>query len=220
MVLEKALESPLGCKGIKPVHPKGNQSWKFIGRTDAEAETLILWPRDAKTWFIWKDPDAGKDWGQEKKGTTEDEIDGWIASPTGWTWVWASSGSWWWTGKPGLLKSTGSQRVRHYWGTELNSEALLQVAIEEGRQETQSVPSQSLLVVRPGLNLTIQCLLVALVPWSMPCLTPPWGLSCLVWGEMVEPGLNHWPFSWVCTDLETLWHLEAWSLVAPEHKDH
>ena len=76
-VLEKALESPLDYKEIQPVHPKGNQSWVFIGRTDAEAETPILWPPHAKSWLIWKDPDAGKDWGQEEKGPTEDEMAGW-----------------------------------------------------------------------------------------------------------------------------------------------
>ena len=67
----------LDCKEIKPVNPKGNQSWIFIGRTDAETETPVLWPPDVKNWLIWKDPDAGKDWGQEEKGTTEDEIVGW-----------------------------------------------------------------------------------------------------------------------------------------------
>ena len=77
VVLEKTLESPLDCKENQPVYPKGNQSWVFIGRTDVEAETLILWPPDAKSWLIWKDPDAGKDWGQEEKGTTEDEMVGW-----------------------------------------------------------------------------------------------------------------------------------------------
>ena len=77
VVLEKTLESPLDCKKIQPVHPKGNQSWIFIGRTDAEVETPILWPPDAKNWLIWKDPDAGKDWRWEEKGTTEDEIVGW-----------------------------------------------------------------------------------------------------------------------------------------------
>ena len=76
VVLEKTLESPLDCKEIQLVHPKGNQSWIFIGRTDAEAETPILWPPDAKSWFIGKDPDAGKNWGKEK-GMTEDEVDGW-----------------------------------------------------------------------------------------------------------------------------------------------
>ena len=76
VVLEKTLESPLDCKEIQPVHPKGDQSWVFIGRTDAEAETPILWPPDAKSWLIWKDPDAGRNWGQEK-WTTEDEMVGW-----------------------------------------------------------------------------------------------------------------------------------------------
>ena len=77
VVLEKTLESPLECKEIQPVHPKGDQSWVFIGRTDAEAETPMLWPPDGKSWLIWKDPDAGRDWGQEEKGTTEDEMVGW-----------------------------------------------------------------------------------------------------------------------------------------------
>ena len=77
VVLEKTLESPLDYKEIKPVHPKGNQSWIFIGRTDAEAETPILWPPDAKSWLIWKDPDSGTDWRQEEKGTTADETVGW-----------------------------------------------------------------------------------------------------------------------------------------------
>ena len=74
---EKTLESPLDCKEIQPAHPKEDQSWVSIGRTDVEAETPILWPPDAKSWLIWKDPDAGKDWRQEKKGTTEDEMVGW-----------------------------------------------------------------------------------------------------------------------------------------------
>ena len=77
VVLEKTLECPLDCKEIQPVHPKGDQSWVSIGRTYAEAETPILWPPDAKSWLIWKDPDAGKDWGQEEKGTREDEMVGW-----------------------------------------------------------------------------------------------------------------------------------------------
>ena len=77
MVLEKTLESPLDCKEIQPVHPK-DQSWVFIGRTDVEAETPILWPPDEKSRLIGKDPDAGRDWGQEEKGTTEDEMAGWL----------------------------------------------------------------------------------------------------------------------------------------------
>ena len=76
-VLEKTLQSPLECKEIKPVRPKGNQSWIFIRRTDAEAETPTLWPPDSKNWLIWKDPDVGKDWRWEEKGTTEGEMVGW-----------------------------------------------------------------------------------------------------------------------------------------------
>ena len=77
MVLEKTLESSLDCKEIQPVHPKGDQSWAFIGRTDVEAETPILWPPHAKSGLTGKDPEAGRDWGQEEKGTTEDEMAGW-----------------------------------------------------------------------------------------------------------------------------------------------
>ena len=76
-MLEKTLESPLDCKEIQPVHPKGDPSWVFIGRTDIEAETPALWPPDAESWLIWKDPDAGKDWGQEEKWKMEDEMVGW-----------------------------------------------------------------------------------------------------------------------------------------------
>ena len=117
VVLEKTLESPLDYKAIQPVHPKGKQSWIFIGRTDAESETPILWPPDVKNWLIWKDLDAGKDWNQEEE-MTEDEMVG--SSPTRWTAVWVNSGRWWWTRRPGALQSMGSQRVRHNWVTELN----------------------------------------------------------------------------------------------------
>ena len=77
VVLKKTLESPLNCKEIQPVLPKGNQSWILIERIDVEAETLVIWPHDVKNWLIWKDPGAGKDWRQEEKGTTEDEMIGW-----------------------------------------------------------------------------------------------------------------------------------------------
>ena len=118
-VLEKTLESPLDCKEIQPVHSKGNQSWIFIGRTDVEAESPILWSPDVKSCLIWKDPDAGR----LKVGGEGDNRgwDCWMASQTQWTWVWVSSGSWWWTGKPGMLQSMGSQRVGHIWASELNS---------------------------------------------------------------------------------------------------
>ena len=117
VVLEKTLESLLDRKEIQPIHPKGNQSWIFIGRT--VAETPLLWPPDVKTWLIWKDPDAGQDWRQKEKGDNRG-LDGWMASPTQWTWVWVSSGSWWWTGKSGVLQSMGLQRVGHDWATEPN----------------------------------------------------------------------------------------------------
>ena len=112
---EKKLETPLDCKEIQAVHPKGNQSWIFIGTTDAEAETPIIWPCDVKNWLIGKDPDAGKDWRQEETGKIDRGWDGWMASLTQWTWVWVSSRSWWWTGKPDMLQSVGSQRVGHEW---------------------------------------------------------------------------------------------------------
>ena len=120
VVLEKTRKSPLDCKEIQPVHHKGDQSWVFIKRTDVEAETPILWPPEVKNWLIWKDPDAGKDW---KAGGEGDDRgwDGWMASPTQWTGVWVNSGSWWWTGRPGMLWSMGSQGVGHDWATELNS---------------------------------------------------------------------------------------------------
>ena len=124
MVLGKTLQSPLDCKEIQPVQPKGDQSWMFIGRTDAEAETPILWPADAKNWLIGKDPDAEKDWGQKEKGYDRG-WDGWMVSPTQWTWVWVNSGSWWWTGRPGMLRFTGSQRVGHDWATKWNWDATL-----------------------------------------------------------------------------------------------
>ena len=114
VVLEKTLESPLDGKEIQPVHPKGNHSWIFIERTDVDAETPILWSPNAKNWLIWKDTDAGENWRQEEKGTQDE-----IVSLTQWTWVWASSGSWWWTGKSGVLQSVGSQRLVHYWATEV-----------------------------------------------------------------------------------------------------
>ena len=117
-MLEKTLESLLACKEIKPVNPKGNQPRIFIGRTDTEYETAILWPPDVKSWLIGKDPDAEK---KLKVGEGDDrQWDGWMASPTWWTWVWATSGSWWWIRKPGVLQSMGSQRVRHDSVTELN----------------------------------------------------------------------------------------------------
>ena len=102
-----------------PVHPKGDQSWVFIERTDAKAETPILWPSHVKSWLTGKDSDAGRDWGQEEKGATEDEMAWWHHWLDG-RWVSVNSRSWWWTGRPGVLRFMGSQRVGRDWATELN----------------------------------------------------------------------------------------------------
>ena len=106
LVLEKTLESPLDCKEIKPVHPKGDQSWVFLGRTDVEAKTPILWPPDAKSWLIGKDPDAGKDWGQEEKGRIEEEMVGWHH--------WLSGQGCGWT--PGVVDGQGGLACCGSWG--------------------------------------------------------------------------------------------------------
>ena len=105
-VLEKTLESPLYSKEIQPVHPKRDQSWVFIGRTDVEAETPILWPPDVKNWHIWKDPDAGKDWEQEEKRTTEDEMPGWHH--------WLNGHGFGWT--PGVADGQGGLACCGSWG--------------------------------------------------------------------------------------------------------
>ena len=119
LVLEKTLKSSLYCKEIQTVHPKGNQSWIVFGKTDTEAETSILWATWCKELTPWKRP-----WCCErlKVGGEGDDRgwDGWMASLTQWTWVWVNSRSLWWTGKPGMLQSMGSQRVVHDWATELN----------------------------------------------------------------------------------------------------
>ena len=116
-MLEKTLESPLECKEIKPVNPEGNQFWIFIGRTDAEAEALILWPPDSKSWLTGKDWDVGKDWRQEEKWMTEDEMVGWHHWLYGHEFEQALGVG---DGLGSLLQSMGSQRVRHDWVTELN----------------------------------------------------------------------------------------------------
>ena len=118
MVLEKTLESPLDCKEIQPVHPKGNQSWTFIGRADVKAETPILWPPDTELTYF-KRPWCWKGLGTGGEGDDRG-WDGWMTSLTQWTWVWVNSGSWWWTGRAGMLQSMGSQRVGHVWAIELN----------------------------------------------------------------------------------------------------
>ena len=118
VVLEKTLESPLDCKEVQPVHPKGDQPWVFFGRNDAEAETLVLLPPHAKRWLIGKDSDAGRNWGQEEKGMTEDEMAGWHHRLDGHEFEWT----------PRVVDGQGAlvccnswgRRVGHDWVTELN----------------------------------------------------------------------------------------------------
>ena len=140
VVLEKTPESPLDCKESQPVHPKGDQSLIFIGTTDAEAP--ILWQTDAKNRLIRKDSWF---WERLKTGGEGDNRgwDGWMASQTQWTWVWVNSGSWWWTGRPGLLQSVGLQRVRHTerlnWTTFLVTHAPDKLAIYLVQSETSGL---------------------------------------------------------------------------------
>ena len=118
VVLEKTLESPLDCKEIQAVHPKGNQSWMFTGRTDVEAETPILWPSDEKNWLTGNDSECWEGLKAGGEGKTHDEMAGWHHWPYGHE-LRASFGSCWWPGKPDVLQSMGSQRVGHNWMTEL-----------------------------------------------------------------------------------------------------
>ena len=140
MVLEKTLESPLGCKEIKPVHPKGNQPWIFTGRTDAEAEAPVLWPPDAEMTH-WIRPWC---WERLKAGEGDNRgWDGWTASLTQWTWVWASFRSWWWTERPGVVHSMGLQRVGHKWTTESQSSQVAQPCPTLGDPMDYSPPGSS-----------------------------------------------------------------------------
>ena len=118
LVLEKTLESPLDSKEIQPVHPKGDQSWVFTGRTDVEAKLQYFVHLIRRANSLEKTLMLGKIEGRRRRGWQR--IRDWMASLTQWTWVWVNSGSWWWTGKPGLLQFMGSQRVGHDWTTELN----------------------------------------------------------------------------------------------------
>ena len=145
VVLEKTLESPLDCKEIQAVHPKGDQSWVFIGRTDAEAETPVLWPPHVKSWLIGKDPDAGRDWGQEENGVTEDEMTGWHHQLNGHEFGWT----------PGVCDGQGGLACCDSWGrkeldmtewlnwTELNWSTLpVKKVIKKGLPDNSFFPQQ------------------------------------------------------------------------------
>ena len=119
VVLEKIPESPLDCKEIQPVHRKGDQSWVFIGRTDAESWNSNTLATSCEELTHWKRPWCWEGLGAGGEGYDRG-WDGWTASPTWWTWVWVNSRSWWWTGRPGMLQFMGLQRARHDWANELN----------------------------------------------------------------------------------------------------
>ena len=114
----ESLESPLDCKEIQPVHSEGDQPWDFFERTDAKAESPVLRPPHVKSWFIGKTLMLRGIGGRRRR--VDRGWDGWMASRTWWTWVWVNSGRWWWTGRPGVLRFMGPQRVGHDWATELN----------------------------------------------------------------------------------------------------
>ena len=170
-VLEKTLESPLDCKEIQPVHSKGDQPWDFFGRTDAEAETPILWLPHAKSWLV------GKDWFWEGLGAGEGDNrgwDGWMASLTWWTWVWVNSGSWWWTVRPGVLQFMGLPRVGHDWVNGLNWRL---------RQEKWLVQGYT---IKAGIRTRIsyaQCLFCFLPCYILLILQWSWSFSCLLFNH-------------------------------------
>ena len=166
-------------------------SWEIDGETVETVSDFILgapvlWPPYAKSWLIGKDFDAGRDWGQEKKGTTG--WDGWMASPTQWMWVWVNSGRWWWTGRPGMLRFMGSRRVGHDWATELHWGLKVQAQI---RKMDRAIP----------LSCLKQCHSLLPNP-NMPDLTPAykWVHACL-----------SQPFLWRST---TVWKHRGFSLVS------
>ena len=218
VVLEKTLESPFNCKEIKPVNPKENQSWILMGRTDAEAESPVLWPPDVKNWLIWKDPDAGKDWRWEEKGTTG--WDGWMASLTWWTWVWVSSGSWWQTGSLACCSPWGCKELtqRLNW-TKLNCPG--QTAASRGSQRLPVISlSKEELWFCEGQNGNFRDWKMRPCSWvendlfiwtiSLPCSV----LSCIIPCSHSPPALPSPPFSSFSQDLRDFTSLRSYSLVA------
>ena len=165
----RRLESPLDHKEIQPVHPKGNQSGIFIGRTDVEAETPILWPPDAKSWLIWKDPDSGKDWGQEEKGTTEDEMVGWHHQFNGHGFGWT----------PGVGDGQGGLACCGLWGCkELDTTERL-----DWTELIYVLTAPGLLVAALIIFIINSCSMWDLVPRSGIKLSPP---------ALRAQSLSHW----------------------------
>ena len=158
VVLEKTLESLLDCKEIQPVHSERDQSWVFIGRTDVEVENPVLWPPDAKLTHL-KRPWCCK---RLREGGEGDDRgwDGRMASLTQWAWIWVTSGSWWWTGRPGMLWSTELQRVRHYWTTLLNwtVKYVKRIILMTANQLLQVYNIQKSVLEKTGRQISAICL--------------------------------------------------------------
>ena len=158
VMLEKTLENPLDCKEIQPVHSEGDQPWDFFGRNDAKAETPVLWPPHVKSWLIGKDSDAGRDWGQEEKGMTEDEMAGWHHWFNGRESEWTPGDGDGLGGRPGGLRFMGSQRVGHDWVTELNwTEGNMSCKVEHNKGQKQYEPNRSRRLRRGGKNTEKNC---------------------------------------------------------------
>ena len=202
VVLEKTLESPLNCKEIQPANPKGNQSPNIHRKDWAEAEAAILWPPDAKNWLLGK-----RLWWWERLraggGGDNREWDSWMTLTTQWTWVWVSSRSWWWTGKPGMLQSMGSQRVVHDWMTELKWKnfkfMLIGLSSLNSSGYTLSLSNSSLVNTPHRLSscnhiqLHIQTSIISLlyfhICWSMTSFGYPL-FKMLCWLITYRPGNN------------------------------
>ena len=219
VVLEETLESPLE---IQPAHPKGNQSWIFIGRTDAEAEAPILWLLHAKNWLIGKNPDAGNNWRQAGGEGDDRGWDGWMASLSAWRWVWTISGSWWRTGRPDLLQSMGLQRGRHNWATELNWRsqrigfAMLLISICKTSENWKEflLPGK----IESCCCLVAQLCLTLVTPWTVLHETL---LSMGIFQARILEGIVIFPSRWssqprgqtpiFCKSLHCRWVLYCWA---------
>ena len=207
VVLEKALESPLDCKEIQSVHSKEDQSWVFFGRTDAKAETPVLWPPDAKSWLIWKDPDAGRDWGQEK-GMTEDEMARWHH--------WLNGHEFRWT--PGVGDGQGGLACCSSWGCR-ESDTTERLNWRKWRKKTKTWH----IVVKREKGQVLLKEGMGEVGWEF-C---PFGCSCLVWPGENRNILTTWfPWLWDQQELKASSHHSlrraalTWELSSPHRKDH
>ena len=215
VVLEKTLESPFDCKEIKPVNPKGNQSWIFIRRTNAEAETPILWPPDAKGWLIWKDLDAGKDWRQEEKGMTEDEMVGWHHGLDEHEFEWA----------PGVGDVQGglvccSPQVAKSWTRVTELSTLLAIIISKA---TQHWSYDGFLVFEKysysnSHNSIMQCYYYHDYPIFLDVKTPSWEIKCSDWSELtllMRNGARFWTLVSESVVLSDVWSHPTTSLALP-----